>query len=57
MDWAKQIGSAREIFQCQFKKDFLSGLILGKLRADCCAVSGAVLNGLIENSGIGGEAC
>lgn len=51
-DRAKQIGRPRKVFQCELEKDFLGGLILSELLANCGTVSRAVPNRVIEDRGI-----
>ena len=56
MDWPKQVGGLLEVLQREFEEQLLARLAFFDFLANCGVVVVAVLDGVIEDRGIRGEA-
>src|SRR5207247_9083354 len=52
MDWPKKFRGPRQIFQCQFKEQFLRRTTLFRLLAKGGVIRSTVLDGVIEDGGV-----
>jgi hypothetical protein len=56
VDWPKQIGGLLEVLEREFEEQSLARLAFFDLLANCGVVVVAILDGVIEDRGIRGEA-